>query len=273
MAKLILSLDNALLSEYQLDKERMTIGRRPTNDIHIDNLAVSGEHAAIVQMGNDFYIEDLESTNGTLVNEKPVKKHLLQHADVIEFGKYQLKYINEASLANIGMGGGEDFEKTMIIRPSAMKAVEPAKHTPAPAPAMHVPTMSPNPVAAKPAPAPAASIPPIPTATPTPTPSPAKTAAAPASANGEITGRIQVLNGSSSGRELILNKALTTLGKPGVQVAVITKRPNGYFITHVEGQTFPIVNGTSTGAQAFALSDHDVIELAGVKMEFYLSKP
>ena len=73
MAKLILSLDNALLSEYQLDKERMTIGRRPTNDIHIDNLAVSGEHAAIVQMGNDFYIEDLESTNGTLVNEKPVK--------------------------------------------------------------------------------------------------------------------------------------------------------------------------------------------------------
>jgi hypothetical protein len=82
-----------------------------------------------------------------------------------------------------------------------------------------------------------------------------------------------VLNGSSSGRELILNKALTTLGKPGVQVAVITKRPNGYFITHVEGGTFPIVNGTSTGAQAFALKDHDVIELAGVKMEFYLGKP
>jgi phosphatidylserine/phosphatidylglycerophosphate/cardiolipin synthase-like enzyme len=86
------------------------------------------------------------------------------------------------------------------------------------------------------------------------------------------TGRIQVLNGSSVGRELVLNKALTTLGKTGVQVAVITKRPHGYFITHVEGKVFPIVNGNSTGAQAFELSDHDVIELAGVKMEFYLDK-
>lgn len=266
MAKLILSLDNALLSEYQLDKERMTIGRRPSNDIHIDNLAVSGEHAVIIQMGNDFYIEDLESTNGTLVNEKPVKKHLLQHADVVAFGKYQLKYINEASLANIGMGGSEDFEKTMIIRPSAVKAVEPPKPTPSPVPAMAIPTMSLNPSAAI---KPTFTPPPMPISAPA-APSPAPTAASP---NGEITGRIQVLNGSSSGRELILNKALTTLGKPGVQVAVITKRPNGYFITHVEGQTFPIVNGTSTGAQAFALSDHDVIELAGVKMEFYLSKP
>ena len=267
MAKLILSLDNALLSEYQLDKERMTIGRRPSNDIHIDNLAVSGEHAAIIQMGNDFYIEDLDSTNGTLVNEKSVKKHLLQHADVIEFGKYQLKYINEASLANAGMGS-EDFEKTMIIRPSAIKMAEPAKVapslTPGPAPTMAVPTMSPTPAPViKPTPMPASTL---------IAPSTAQAATSAANFGNEITGRIQVLNGSSSGRELILNKALTTLGKPGVQVAVITKRPNGYFITHVEGQIFPIVNGTSTGAQAFALSDHDVIELAGVKMEFYLNK-
>lgn len=260
MAKLILSLDNALLSEYQLDKERVTIGRRPSNDIHIDNLAVSGEHAAIVQLGNDFYIEDLDSTNGTLVNEKPVKKHLLQHADVVEFGKYQLKYINEASLANIGMGGGEDFEKTMIIRPSVIKA-EPPKAPSTPAPAMGVPAVPPAP------PATPSAIPPSAAASSQPKVAPA------ANTGSDITGRIQVLNGSSSGRELILNKALTTLGKPGVQVAVITKRPNGYFITHVEGQTFPIVNGTSTGAQAYALNDHDVIELAGVKMEFYLSKP
>ncbi|MBA3696006.1 MAG: FHA domain-containing protein [Methylotenera sp.] len=277
MAKLILSLDNTLLSEYSLNQERLTIGRRPSNDVHIDNLAVSGEHAAIIQMGKDFYIEDLNSTNGTLVNSKVVKKHLLQHADVIEFGKYQLKYINEASLANIGMGGGEeDFEKTMMIRPSAMKAMEQPKLTPAVATTRSsppAPTLAPSSSSATPRPA-----------TPVPTFSSVKPASAPPSAsapinmpmpgtNGEITGRIQVLNGSSSGRELILNKALTTLGKPGVQVAVITKRPNGYFITHVEGQTFPIVNGTSTGAQAFALSDHDVIELAGVKMEFYLGKP
>jgi pSer/pThr/pTyr-binding forkhead associated (FHA) protein len=272
MAKLILSLDNALLSEYTLDKERTTVGRRPSNDIQIDNLAVSGEHAAIIQMGKDYFIEDLDSTNGTLVNAKAVKKHLLQHADVIEFGKYQLKYINEAALANIGMGGGEDdFEKTMIIRPSAMKAMEPAKKPDEPAPAMGVPAVPPSVAASPVRPTPMTS---APAAAPNPgSTSPAASQPAPAATNGDITGRIQVLNGSSSGRELILNKALTTLGKPGVQVAVITKRPNGYFITHVEGGTFPIVNGTSTGAQAFALKDHDVIELAGVKMEFYLGKP
>lgn len=267
MAKLILSLDNALLSEYTLDKERTTVGRRPSNDIHIDNLAVSGEHAAIIQMGKDYFIEDLDSTNGTLVNAKAIKKHLLQHADVIEFGKYQLKYINEAALANIGMGGGEeDFEKTMIIRPSAMKAMEPPKKPAEPAPAMGVPPVPP--------PASASPVRPTPISADAPAAAAgtASSAPAPTAANGDITARIQVLNGSSSGRELILNKALTTLGKPGVQVAVITKRPNGYFITHVEGGTFPIVNGTSTGAQAFALKDHDVIELAGVKMEFYLGR-
>lgn len=80
---------------------------------------------------------------------------------------------------------------------------------------------------------------------------------------------IQVLNGPSMGKELVLSKALTTLGKPGVQVAVITRRPQGYFITHVEGQQHPVVNGESVGAQAHQLNDHDVIELAGVKMEFY----
>lgn len=249
MAKLILSLDNAFLSEFQLEKERVTIGRRPANDIHIDNLAVSGEHAAIMKLGNDFYLEDLDSTNGTFVNAKATKKHLLQHGDLVEFGKFQLKYINETNLNNSVAGSEADFEKTMIIRPSAMKAMGQTTAVP-------------------PLGAPAAPVkvnPAQPSAGPT-------LASAAGNVNGELTGRIQVLNGSSSGRELVLNKALTTLGKTGVQVAVITKRPNGYFITHVEGKVYPMVNGTSTGAQAFALSDHDVIELAGVKMGFYLGK-
>lgn len=239
MAKLILSLGNAQLSEHPLDKDRITIGRRPANDIHIDNLAISGEHAVIVQMGNDYFIEDLNSTNGTLVNNKSVKKHLLHHDDLVEFGKYQLKYINEAPLNNLGQSGAADLEKTMNIRPAEMKNM-PAS------PAQVKPFFeAPKSAAAKPAGLPA---------------------------NSEFVGKIQVLNGSSSGRELLLNKALTTLGKPGVQVAVITKRPSGYFITHVEGQTHPLVNGSSIGVPAFALSDHDVIELAGVKMAFYLTK-
>ncbi len=247
MAKLILSLDNAFLNEYPLDKTRVTIGRRPTNDIHIDNLAVSGEHAAISKVDNDYYVEDLASTNGTLVNDQLVKKHFLQHGDIVEFGKYQLKYINEVATVNSGVvSRGADFEKTMMIRPSEMKVME-RKLAPAPIPTPTSESISP-----------ASAIKPL--------------SHAVSDAVASILGRIQVLNGSSVGRELVLNKALTTLGKAGVQVAVITKRSNGYFITHVEGKVFPVVNGFSTGAQAVVLKDHDVIELAGVKMEFYLDK-
>src|SRR5580658_485349 len=90
MAKLILSMDGLVLKEIPLVKERTTIGRRATNDIQIDNLAMSGEHAVIVQILNDCFLEDLGSTNGTMVNGAPIKKHFLQHNDVIELGKYRL---------------------------------------------------------------------------------------------------------------------------------------------------------------------------------------
>ena len=249
MAKLIFSLENTILNEFPLENERTTIGRRPTNDIQIDNLAVSGEHAVILKMGEDFYIEDKDSTNGTEVNAKLVKSHLLQPGDLIVFGKHQLKFINEDKL-QVQSGGDSAFEKTVLMRPNEVREM------------MQAPAHS--------------QTPPIETIPVTPASEPeVETVTKLFEANVPppiATGRIQVLNGSSVGRELVLNKALTTLGKTGVQVAVITKRPHGYFVTHVEGKVFPTVNGNSTGAQAFELSDHDVIELAGVKMEFYLDK-
>lgn len=273
MAKLILSLDHAVLNEYPLDQERLTIGRRPTNDVQIDNLAVSGQHAAIIKLGNDFYLEDLNSTNGTFVNATPVKKHLLQHDDVVEFGKYQLKYI-DTSVSNKG-NMASDVEKDMVIRPSAMRSREQrSQEVPLSmpkGPTASTPKADVSAVAASPAAAPSASPSTQATSSADTESMMRQDASSPGNKIGEGIGKIQVLNGSSTGRELILNKALTTLGKPGVQVAVITKRPNGYFITHVEGKVRPIVNGASTGAQAFALNDHDVIELAGVKMAFYLN--
>ena len=96
-------------------------------------------------------------------------------------------------------------------------------------------------------------------------------APAAAEASGEMPlGKIQVLSGPGAGKELELKKALITLGRPGVQIAVITRRPQGYFITHVEG-SHPVVNGDSIGGQAHPLQDHDVVELAGVKMEFFVT--
>lgn len=244
MAKLILSMETTMLKEIPLAKERITIGRKPHNDIQIDNLAISGEHAVVITILNDSFLEDLGSTNGTFVNGQPVKKHFLQNGDVIELGKYRLKFVAEVPQQT----SNADFEKTMILRPGAAKPAAPA---PAAAPAAGAEAAGHG--ATSPGMAPASGAPAAPTAP----------AALP-------LGAIQILSGGSAGKEMELTKTLTTLGKPGVQVAVIARRPHGYFITHVEGASFPVVNGKTLDAQAHPLADHDVIELAGVKMEFFL---
>ena len=263
MAKLILSMDGLVLKDISLTKERTTIGRKPHNDIQIDNLAVSGEHAVIVSILNDSFLEDLGSTNGTLVNGQTVKKHFLQNNDVIELGKYKLKYMNEGSAP----AKAADFEKTMILRPGAMRAMvppPPAANLQSQAPVLPKPGV----VAAKAlgdtmvnqgALAGSAS-----------SSAPALVAASsPPAQIPQRVGMLKLLTGGSAGRSLELTKPLTTLGKPGVQVAVITRRPQGFFITHVEGASFPVLNGKVLDSQAHALQDHDIVELAGVKMEFF----
>jgi predicted component of type VI protein secretion system len=245
MAKLILSMDGLVLKEIPLAKERTTIGRRATNDIQIDNLAMSGEHAVIVQILNDCFLEDLGSTNGTMVNGQPVKKHFLQHNDVIELGKYRLKYFNEQT----GAPATAEFEKTMILRPQAvpkvpMEAGRKAGDTQIGAAAT--------------------------AASRTQTGAAGGAAPVQQAPAARLLGAIQILNGASAGRELELAKPLTTLGKPGVQVAVITRRPHGYFVTHVEGANFPVLNGKALDAQAHALKDHDILEISGTKMEFFI---
>ncbi len=251
MAKLILSMETTMLKEIPLVKERITIGRKPHNDIQIDNLAISGEHAVVITILNDSFLEDLGSTNGTFVNGQSIKKHFLQNGDTIELGKYRLKYVAEVPQQT----SNADFEKTMILRPGAAhKPAEPA-HEPAPAAA---PAAAANPAFATPHTSTSPGM--------APQPQPAAAPAAPALP----LGAIQILSGGNAGKEMELTKTLTTLGKPGVQVAVIARRPHGYFITHVEGASFPVVNGKTLDAQAHQLADHDVIELAGVKMEFFL---
>jgi len=259
-AKLILSMDGVVLHEYPMSKERITIGRKPHNDVVIDNLAVSGEHAAIVTILNDSFLEDLDSTNGVVVNGVAIKKHFLQSNDLIEIGKYKLKYLNDQQGQQ---ATAEDFERTMVLRAPAnnpQPSIPPAGATDAGSmAAMRTPVSS----------APAASLAAttvftVPTQQSAPPP-PAQ--AQPAA--GIPLAALQILSGSNAGRELDLVKSLTTLGKPGVQVAVLTRRPHGYFITHVEGVNYPSLNGNVLNAQPHQLNNHDIIELAGVKMEFY----
>jgi pSer/pThr/pTyr-binding forkhead associated (FHA) protein len=256
MARLILSLDGQVMAEYNMNKERYTIGRLPDNDIRIDNPAVSGHHSLIINILNDSFLEDLNSTNGTYVNGKLIKKHALQDGDVVTVGHHQLRFI-DAQGANTEP---DEFEKTMIITPGSAVAAAAARKAS---------TIAPAPVAA--------STPQQPS-----TVKPASGApntlirSAPAAANGEATAlpkaKLQVLSGAFAGRELELNKALTTLGRPGVQVAAITRRADGFFIVHVDSgkpNDYPSVNGTGIGEQARKLQDNDVILLAGVKMGFF----
>ena len=265
MAKLILSMDGLVLKEIVLSKERTTIGRKPHNDIQIDNLAVSGEHAVIVTILADSFLEDLGSTNGTFVNGKTVKKHFLQNNDVVELGKYKLKYIGEALP---GVAKVADFEKTMVLRPAVMKK-PPELHPPTAAgpPQGQVETAATGIGHAAPAPAAAGAAKAHgDTQVGMAAAAPAAARAAPPPARRAM---LRLKTGANVGRELQLTKPLTTLGKPGVQVAVITRRPQGFFITHVEGANKPIVNGKPIELQTFALNDHDVIEIAGVEVAFF----
>ncbi len=237
MARLMLSLDGQILAEYNMNKERYTIGRLPDNDIRIDNPAVSGHHSLIINILNDSFLEDLNSTNGTYVNGKLIKKHAMQHGDVITVGHHQLRFVDSQD----GETEQDEFEKTMVITPSTqgedrIRRVSAAVDQ-----------------AAKSQP---------------------KRAGVPENATALPKAKLQVLSGAFAGRELELTKALTTLGRPGVQVAAITRRAEGYFIVHVDSgrdNDFPQVNGVAIGPQARRLNDNDVVQLAGVKMGFFES--
>jgi pSer/pThr/pTyr-binding forkhead associated (FHA) protein len=242
MARLVLSMNGSVQGEFTLNKERVSVGRKPDNDIQIDNLAVSGKHAMIITILDDSFLEDLGSTNGTYVNGKLVKKHALRNGDVIGLGKHELKYLNEHASAD-----DEEFEKTMIIRPGSASAAVAAAKAAEQAVSKETPASSAQAQQS------------------------AATGAAPA-AGGMPLAKLKVLNGPIAGKELELTKALITLGKPGTQVAVISRRPQGYFLTHIEGDgrndNFPIVNDQSIGAQAYSIQNGDIIELAGIKMAF-----
>ncbi|MFG6467289.1 FHA domain-containing protein [Roseateles sp. BYS87W] len=216
MGKLVVSLDGVVIKDVQITKDKTTLGRRPYNDIVIDNLAVSGEHAVLQMVGADVFIEDLNSTNGTYINGKAIKKQLLADNDTVEIGKYKIKFL---------LSDGGDYEKTMILKPgSTPPSVSPAVGVTSSYGALGAATIGPA--------------------------------------------SIKVLTGAAAGREVALTKVVTTLGKPGVQVASITKRPTGYVFAHVEGTHRPSVNGIPLTGESIALRTGDLIELAGTQMQF-----
>jgi hypothetical protein len=329
MARLILSLDNQGLAEYNMTKERYTIGRLPDNDVRIDNPAVSGHHSLIINILNDSFLEDLNSTNGTYVNGKLIKKHALQHGDVITIGHHQLRFSDEQASET----EQDEFEKTMVIPSSQQNPAQLAKAEAAADVAVEAASsqaadvaveaassqaadveaassqaagvaqvaaavmldpdeaaaledemqtdkaddepVANEPVAAEPVAAEPVAAEPVVSEPPAVEHARTTVGVDPSTApNALPLAKLQVLSGAFAGRELELTKALTTLGRPGIQVAAITRRAEGYFIVHVESgekDDFPLVNGQAIGDQARKLADNDVVQLAGVKMGFFAS--
>ncbi|MCH9829538.1 MAG: FHA domain-containing protein [Gammaproteobacteria bacterium] len=214
MGKLIVTDAAGAVSEVVLDKERVSIGRHPDNDICLADKSVSGRHAVIVTILQDSFLEDLDSTNGTQVNGRQVAKHSLSHGDTVTVGRNFLRY--ESAL----LGQDDALDQTVILKPSQIDAAT-------------------------------ASAAPVPTAPP--------------------VGRLEVISGANAGRGLELTKALTTLGKPGVQVVAITRRADGYYIVHVSGDKErgqPRLNGTAIGSAARRLETGDEFELSGTRIRF-----
>lgn len=211
MPRMVVSIDGVVIKEVTFTKERTTVGRRPYNDVVIDNLAVSGEHAVFLMNGDDVEVEDLGSTNGTYVNGKAIKRQPLRNGDTVELGKYKIRFLHEEP--------GHDYEKTMVFKPGMLPPLRPASSAPMPAPTI-------------------------------------------------LNAAVRVVTGPAAGREVALTKVVTTIGKPGVAVASITKRHSGFVLAHVEGGDFPFLNGTPIGVDPITLKNGDRIALASTEMEF-----
>lgn len=225
MPKMIVSIDGVVIKEIQLTKDRTSLGRRPYNDIVIDNLAVSGEHAVVQMLGEEVHLEDMNSTNGTYVNGRAVKKQLLQNSDVIEVGRYKIKYLAEGKSA--GALNGEGAGNGSFDNDASDENIS---STP---PMQNMPVSSDF-----------------------------------QEGNAAARNCIRVMSGAAAGREVTLVKVVTTLGKPGVAVASITKRAQGFVLAYVEGSSKPTLNGTPIGVEPVLLKHGDLMELAGTQMQF-----
>ena len=268
MSHLVVTIDDKLLGEFPIEKEKVSIGRKPDNDICLNNLAISGYHSQIITVLDSSFLEDLNSTNGTYVNARLVKKHALEDGDLIDIGNHRIRYVN-------GIGEKKEdensdvLEKTIVLSPNdtgLMEAKAPLKEKPQEEEKIikkEQTVVEPKPKAAEPA---TASV--TPASKPAATNTNADSKQLPAE---DKIGKLQVLNGKNAGLVLDLKKSLTTFGSPKLAVAGVTKRAKGYFLIHVQGKEgYPtLLNGQPMQEKAARLNDHDIIEVSGVKLEFF----
>jgi pSer/pThr/pTyr-binding forkhead associated (FHA) protein len=235
MERLVLTFNKQIINRYSFNKDNLTIGRKPENDVQIDNLAVSGHHARIDRTGNDFILTDLQSTNGTFVNHKQIVSHTLKHGDNIQIGKHVLLFLaSEKQEAGAEEPAKEpDLDKTMILDTAKQRELLAKQGKPGTA-------------------VPAAS---------------EKTGVLSA-LGGSNLGEIELTKkltriGKADTSEIRLSGMMM-----GATVATISKRPSGYTIASTGGRTKIKVNGKVIHESA-PLKDFDTIEIGSHKFQFY----
>lgn len=244
MAKLIIKLNNEVVDHVELRQGDMKIGRKPGCEIVLDNLAVSGEHANIFTIGDDSFIQDLNSTNGTFVNNKRVAKHHLRNGDTIGIGQHAMVYLHEtARAAAPSSNESNDFAKTVVI--------------------------SPTPPSPPPSPPPPAAAPSAPRRPEAPTPLPV--AESPLNTADRLGAALFILNGKVVGKRIEITKAITNLGKTGRPAGVIARVSDGYVLRAAPEGESPKLNGRSVGEEGAKLRNGDIIEVAGTRLQFYLN--
>ncbi len=223
--------------EFKLNQSRMVIGRRRGVDIVLNDPAVSGRHILIISILDDSFLENLSDTNGTFINGTRTEKTVLQEGDVITVGNSNLIYHADQNGPGVDE---EDFEKTMILKPGKI-ARDVA--TESQAKAMQDAEDTAAIKAIEPAPESRVAV-------------------------------LKVRTGPAAGKEVKVNRAMVTLGRPGVQVVVVSRRKKGYFISFISGASgignAPTVNGQELKSQSTPLKNGDLISLAGVEIEFVL---
>lgn len=232
MPKIIVKFNEAVIKDVPLDREQLTIGRKPDNDVVIDNPAVSGHHAKLSRVQAVYFLEDLGSTNGTFVNEKKIDKRQLKDGDRVTIGKHVLLYEDEAKGMALPSVQAVDTDKTVILDTQKQRELLKAEQTMQPKAKERIGMLQ-------------------------------VLSGGTDKKEYQLTGRI-VLIGSQDGATV----KLTGWFAPKV-AAMISRRPDGYNISLSEDGKKVLVNGTPIQGRA-DLKDGDLLEVAGVKMSFLL---
>jgi hypothetical protein len=260
MAKLVLLVPNGTTLDVPLRRERLSIGRRADNDVCLPNLAVSGEHAVVVTILTDSFLEDLGSTNGTLVNGKPIAKHFLRDGDQIDIGRHKLLYfvdddaippagiVKKALRDAVGdLGDKVELAKPIVRSRRASPAVvrrdgaKPAETAKVDESTMRIAATVAHPLSVV----------------------PGKDADRDGAA-------LKFLTGPRAGDAVRLNREQTVIGRAGVQVAMVERSGEAFRLKPIEGEPAQ-VNGRAASPDGVALRPGDTFEIVGTRLEFVSS--